>query len=250
MSKGHLLGLSLGPGDAGLITRKAWAALQSDGVWCYPVRKRGGASHALNIVARTELAIPDDAIELLFPMTHNSELLTQAWSAAAQRVLPTLQAGRDVLFLVEGDASTYSTFTYLARYIQAMDKDIVVEIVAGVPSFNAAAASTATPLAERDDTIAIVPAGYGIDELESLLPHFDSLVLLKVKPLLNRIVDWLEQRELLEYATFVEQSGTPDERTVHDIRELKGERVNYLSLMLIRNPHRKRASIERGCKQR
>ncbi|MDX8412594.1 MAG: precorrin-2 C(20)-methyltransferase [Mariprofundales bacterium] len=247
MNQGKLIAASLGPGDAGLITRKAWQVLQSDALWCYPVRRKGGVSHALGIVGRTELDTPADALALVFPMTHDAAVLAKAWARAAEKIVPVLQAGRDVVFLVEGDASTFSTFTYLARYVQKMDTNIAVETIAGVPSFNAAAANTSFPLAETDDTVAIVPAGYGLDELDALLPHFDSLVLLKVKPLLESVIDWLRTNSLLADAIFVEKAGTPEERIVRDVTLLKGETVNYLSLMLVRNTNRKRGEIMRGC---
>jgi len=111
LNKSKLIGVSLGSGDAGLITRRAWEAIQSDARWCYPVRKKGGRSHALGIVERAGLGIPEDAIELVFPMTHDAEVLARAWARAAALIVPILQAGRDVVFLVEGDASTFSTFT-------------------------------------------------------------------------------------------------------------------------------------------
>jgi len=250
MNKGKLIAASLGPGDEGLITRKAWQVLQSDARWCYPVRRMAGVSHALGIVARTALATPGDALALVFPMTHDAEVLAKAWARAAAKIVPVLQAGRDVVFLVEGDASTFSTFTYLAQYVQNIDADIVVETIAGVPSFNAAAASASFPLAETDDTVAIVPAGYGLDELDALLPHFDTLVLLKVKPLLDSLIDWLAAHDLLADALFVEKAGAPEERIVHDVALLKGEKVNYLSLMLVRNRKRKRGEVIRGCKKK
>ncbi|MDQ6990253.1 MAG: precorrin-2 C(20)-methyltransferase [Mariprofundaceae bacterium] len=248
--KGKLIAASLGPGDAGLITRRAWEVMQSDALWCYPVRRKGGRSHALGIAERTGLAMPNDALELIFPMTHDADVLARAWARAAAKIIPVLQAGRDVAFLVEGDASTFSTFTYLARYVQHLDTTIDVEIIAGVPSFNAAAASTSFPLAETDDTVAIVPAGYGLQELDQLLPHFDTLVLLKVKPLLDSLIDWLASHDLLDDVVFVEKAGAPEERIIADVASLKGEKVNYLSLMLVRNRNRQRGDVMRGCKQK
>lgn len=247
---GKLIGASLGPGDPGLITRRAWNVVQSDALWCFPVRKKGGKSHALGTIERTGLSMPEDAMELVFPMTHDVEILVKAWVRAAALIVPILQTGRDVCFLVEGDASTFSTFTYLARYVRQMDSNIVVETIAGVPSFNAAAADTGMVLAESDDTVAIVPAGYGLEELDSLLPHFDTLVLLKVKPLLDSLIDWLETRGLLEHVVFVEKAGAPEERIIRDVTVLKGEAVNYLSLLLLRNPNRKRGKVIRGCRKR
>lgn len=95
---GMLYGVSLGPGDPGLITRKAWDLLHSDADWTYPVRKKQGKSYALNIVLEAGLMRPDNHAELIFPMTHDRELLAKYWLQAAQQVLTKLQAGKDVFF--------------------------------------------------------------------------------------------------------------------------------------------------------
>ncbi|MDQ6989631.1 MAG: precorrin-2 C(20)-methyltransferase [Mariprofundaceae bacterium] len=248
--QGKLIAASLGPGDAGLITRRAWEVMQSEALWTYPVRRKGGQSYALGIAERTGLSRPDDALALVFPMTHDIEVLSRAWARAAAQIVPVLQAGRDVMFLVEGDASTFSTFTYLARYVQNLDSSIAVEVIAGVPSYHAAAASASFPLAETDDTVAVVPAGYGLHVLDTLLPHFDTLVLLKVKPLLDSVIDWLAERDLLQDAVFMEKAGAPEERMIRDVASLKGEKVNYLSLILVRNPNRQRGEVIRGCKKK
>ena len=265
-SKGCLYGLSLGPGDPGLITRRAWELLQGQGqrhgngqehspgqgpsLWAYPVRKWGGDSFALDIVQRAGLAVPDDAFPLCFPMTHNPEVLAKHWLAAAQTVLEHLERGRDVCFLVEGDASTYSTFGHLARTVTALDPAVRVEVIAGVTSYQAAAAHLGVALADADDTLAILPAGYGVHTIDHLLDEFDALVLLKVKPLLDDIIALLERRGLLEHARFVEKVGCPEERTVHDLTQIRGETVNYLSLLLVHNPHRAKGETLRGCRKK
>jgi precorrin-2/cobalt-factor-2 C20-methyltransferase len=249
-TKGRLYGISLGPGDPGLITRRAWELLNGDALWTYPVRKPGGDSFALDIVQRAGLAVPKSAIALCFPMTHDAEILAKHWLMAAQTILAHLEGGREVSFLVEGDASTYSTFGHLARTVTALDPEIRLEVVAGVTSYQAAAAHLGVPLADADDTLAILPAGYGIHTIDHLLDEFDSLVLLKVKPLLGDIIDLLERRGLLPHARFVEKVGCPEERTIRDLTQIRGETVNYLSLLLVHNPDRPRGDLTRGCRKR
>lgn len=246
---GKLFGVSLGPGDPGLITRRAWEVLQGDAHWAYPVRSRSSESYALGIAQRAGLVIPDNSSPLLFPMTHDAEKLGIYWLEAAQTVLSVLQSGQDVAFLVEGDASTYSTFGHLARTLKALDASIEIEVIAGVPSFHAAAASLQEPLTDVDDMLAIVPAGYGIEMLERLLDDFDTLILLKVKPILNDIIDLLARKNLLAHSCFIEKSGAPEERIVRDVASLKGEKVNYLSLLIVKNPGRQRGEIARGCRK-
>ncbi|GGY41101.1 precorrin-2 C(20)-methyltransferase [Pseudoduganella albidiflava] len=247
---GTLFGISLGPGDPGLITRAAWAALERrDAVWVYPARSGKTPSYALDIVHRAGLAPPDEHALLLFPMTHDGEKLARAWLRAAETVLPWLRAGRDVLFLVEGDASTYATFGHLARTVRALDPRVPVEIIAGVNAFTAACALADVPFAEQDDTVAIVPAAYGVSAVDRLLPDFDTLVLMKVKPILDELVDWLERRELLAGAHFIERVGAPDERRFSGdaILDLRGTKVSYLSLLIVKHPHRIRGERIKGC---
>lgn len=247
---GKLIGVSLGPGDPALITRQAWGVLQRPCHWAYPVRSATSGSYALGIAERAGLQPSAGTSTLIFPMTHDLEKLSRYWLKAAHTLLPLLEAGQDVAFLVEGDASTYSTFGHLARTVVALDPRIEIEILPGVPSFHAAAAHLGLPLAEVDDAVAILPAAYGIGTLERLLDDFDTLVLLKVKPLLDDIIALLKRRGLLSHARFVERAGSVEERIVTDLTELKGHKVNYLSLILVKNPERPRGELVRGCRRK
>lgn len=249
-SRPRLYGISLGPGDPGLITRRAWDLLQRGDCWTYPVRNQKSDSYALSIAMAAGLTMPQRHQALIFPMTHDVEILQGYWLRAAQQVLQMLQQGHDVMFLVEGDASTYSTFGHLAKTLRALDDSFAIEVIAGVPSYNAAAARLDMPIADVDDTVAIVPAGYGIAALDTMLSQVDCLILLKVKPLLDDIIAWLRQRELLAYAAFVEKAGSEEERVVRDITQLENQKVNYLSLIMVRNPGRQRGEVIRGCRKK
>jgi len=241
-SYGRLIGASLGPGDPGLITRRAWEALNSPARWVYPVKQLQEDSYALGILRRAGMAIPEDAQPLHFPMTSDPEILARAWASAAARSLELLTDGRDLVFLVEGDASSYSTFGHLARALREPEPAIDVEVIPGVSSFAAAAARIGEPLAEEGDTIAVLPASYGVEVIDRLLDELDTLVLFKVKPMLDEVLD------LLANACFVEKVGAPGERVVEDVARLRGETVAYLSLLLVRNPNRARGELHRGCR--
>ena len=58
---GRLIGVSMGPGDPDLITRRAWTALSGPARWTYPVKKEGEPSFVLDIAQRGGLAVPADA---------------------------------------------------------------------------------------------------------------------------------------------------------------------------------------------
>ena len=97
--------------------------------------------------------------------------------------------------------------------------------------------------------IAVVPAAYGVTMLDRLLPEFDTLVLMKIKPQLDNIIDWLDSRHLLVNAHFIEKAGVEGERVVSGeaLRQLRGEKVSYLSLMIVCSHHRVRGERLRGC---
>lgn len=241
---GRLIGVSLGPGDPGLITRRAWKTLQSGAHWTYPVRHQGADSYALDIVRRAGLALPVAHTPLVFPMTHDPDLLAIHWQLAATTVRDLLASGRDVAFLVEGDASTYATFGYLARAVRTLDPEITVETIAGVPSYHAAAARLGDPLASGSERIAVLPASYGIDTIRQLLPEFDTLVLLKVKPLLDDLIACFDELGVLPHCRLLERVGTKQERIERNLALLRGRPVHYLSLILVRNPARTAAALE------
>lgn len=246
-----LYGVSLGPGDPGLITLRAWHLLQSPCYWTYPIKNKNKPSYALQIALQAGLHMPENSTPLIFPMTHDKKILAGYWLRAAQTVIAILKQGSDVIFLVEGDASTFSTFQHLAKTVKTLDDTYPIETIPGVPSFNAAAAYAKTPLADTDDTIAIIPAGYGLSMIASLLNDFDTLVLLKVKPMLDNIIDFLQQKNLLSHSCFIEKAGSTQQRVIHDILRLRGEKVNYLSLLIItHNPYRQRGEMIKGCRKK
>jgi precorrin-2 C(20)-methyltransferase len=215
----------------------------------------GADSYALAIVRRAGLPVPPDALALHFPMTSDPQTLALAWARAGTQCAELLAAGRDLLFLVEGDASTYSTFGHLARAVRGLasepgfgrvEEGVDIAVIPGVSSYHAAAARVGAPLVEEDETLAIMPAAYGIAVIDRLIDTFDTLVLLKVKPLLDPLLDLLERRGLIDHACFVEKVGAPDERVVRTVATLRGASVAYLSLLLVRNPGRVRDILKRG----
>ncbi|MBF0183253.1 MAG: precorrin-2 C(20)-methyltransferase [Magnetococcales bacterium] len=230
---GRLIAASLGPGDPDLITRRAWQVLQTASCWAWPESRQEGGGYALAIAQRAGLPLPPHTLPLSFPMTRDLSVLAAHWQQAAERVLQQLQQGIDVVFLVEGDASFFSTFGHLQRTVQAMDERVPVEIIPGVPSPLAAAALTRESLCDGDQTVALVPATIGMARIDQLLTDFETVVLLKVRPVLEPLLDLLAHRGLLAKTRFIERAGAPEQRIVDQVERLRGSTVHYLSLLIV-----------------
>jgi precorrin-2/cobalt-factor-2 C20-methyltransferase len=54
----------------------------------------------------------------------------------------------------------------------------------------------------------------------------------------------LERHDLLDEAVFVERCGTSRERIVRDVSSLRGQRMNYFSLLLVRKEGIKASGLQ------
>ncbi len=246
-TSGTLFGVGLGPGDPALLTLKAADTVARTRVLAVPVKAVGAESYALGIVA--DRITPDHTVlELTFPMRSDPKVLKPHWQTAARRVLAYLDRGEDVAFLCEGDPFTFGTFIYVFREVSALRPSVPIEVIPGVSAYHAAASRTLTPLAAGDDRIAVLPATYGVAIVETMLKQFDTVVLLKVKPVIDDLLDLLERADLAHHAVFVNKVGTDQEAVVDDVTRLRGQKLDYLSLMLVRNPDRIKEPVLRGCR--
>lgn len=231
--KGKFYGLGVGPGDPELLTIKAHRILREVDIVCVPISKMEQESLALSIV-KPYLQEDKLVMELHMPMTQDETTLEASWSGAAEQILPYLQEGKQVAFLTLGDPSLFSTYTYLLTRIKKLDPEIVVETVPGITSLAAAAARINLPLAEGEERLTIVPALLDVDELTGILAESSNVVLMKVSRQFPEIVRILEQEGRLEDAVMVTRCGQPRERIIGDLRQVAGEKIDYMSLIIIK----------------
>ena len=110
---------------------------------------------------------------------------------------------KDVAFITEGDPMLYSEFSHLLEKIRSADPDTQVEVIPGVSSVMAAAASAGVPLATHGQRLAILPAVYGIDDLREAITNYDTTVLMEVNRTLLEALANLEKLGLAGKAIYV-----------------------------------------------
>lgn len=242
-----LTAVGLGPGDPELITVKGLRAIQAARLIFAPRSRDGEQSLALRL-ARPWLDLErQQIIELPLPMTRNRAELAPAWRAAATQIASNLaglvqnEAGLSEIqgvYLLLGDPLLYGTFIYIWQELIAHHPQIKIEIIPGVTSFAASAARAQVPLSTTSDRVAILPASYetGPEQLRRLLADFDTVILMKVGPVLPQILAVLAEMDLLASTLYAERVGMPEERLVFgpDLDRLRNERRPYLSLLIVR----------------
>jgi len=223
-----------------LLTRKAFRLLTSVPVIFYPAHEGKAQGFALTILQKAfEGEDGSGALTRCRPlpmtMVRGPGGERPHWTHAAEVVGEVLQSGQDAVFITEGDPLLYSTFVYLQAALAERFPQAQVEVVPGISSVSAAAARTNFPLAVADERIAVLPATFDPQFVEQALETFDTVVLMKVNQVLDQVMTILERRDLLKSAVLVERCGTPHERIVRDLASLRGQRVDYFSLLLVRN---------------
>lgn len=238
MQTGTLYGISVGPGDPELIPLKGWRLLKNAPVVAFPAGVGGKPGIAQQIVAEW-LSPQQVQLALNFPYVQDDGVLNRAWHEAAERVWEYLRQGLDVAFASEGDASFYSTFTYLSQAVKKLHPEVEVQTVPGICSPLAAAAALGVPLTSRAQRLAVLPALYAVEELETALDWADVVVLLKVSSVYEQVWAVLQRRGLLESSWVVERATQSEQLIYNDLRDRPYLNLPYFSLAIVQVPDSK-----------
>ncbi len=231
---GCLYGVGVGPGDPELLTLKAVRVLQQAPVVVAPRKTSRDRSYAYSIVEHLVDEARQEVLPLVFPMKKDLNELRLYWRDACDAIYQRLSAGKDCAFLTEGDPLLFGTFIYIYEMLRELHPDVRMEVVPGISSINASAARAGIPLVSGDDRLAVLPATYEGDKLRETLRDFDTVVLLKVHSVFDQVLDLLEEMGLTDGAVYVKKCTTSSEEIVRDIRRLRGQKLDYLSLLIVR----------------
>ena len=230
---GKIYGIGVGPGDPELLTLKAYHVLQEVDVLCIPKSKTEKDSLALSIV-RTIVNRDFKVLELLFPMTHDRDVLEQHWDLAAAQMAEQAREGKKAAFITIGDPMFYSTYAYVLERLKRSYTDIELETIPGITAFAACSSIINEPLTEAHEKLAVIPAAYGIEAIEEALANYDNVVLMKVNRLFDKVAGLLKDMNLVGKAVYISRAGYEDQFYTTDIESLVGKEKDYMSIMIIR----------------
>ena len=151
-----LIGVGVGPGDPGLVTRRAVEVLRDADRVVAPTTSAMAVGRAEAIVR--EVA-PDVAVERVpFVMEVATAARDAALDAAAATLVDHLDAGERVAFVTLGDPNVYSTFSSLAAAVGRQRPAVPIEVVPGIMAFQDLAARSGTTVVDGAEHLVLVPA--------------------------------------------------------------------------------------------
>ncbi len=236
---GRVYVIGIGPGDPELMTVKAVKILTEVPVLCFPKGKEEGSSVAMSIVAGTISLDAKEIIEIHFPMKkipvkdEASCDVSSKWEETVEIILGHVLKGKDIAFPTLGDPVFYSTFFYIHDKLLSLLPSLQVTIVPGVSSMSASSASAGIPLCLGSERMAILPATYE-EKLKETLLSFDTVILMKVNKVFDKILGLLEELGLVDSAIVVELASTDKQRIIKDLRSIKDENLHYFTTMIIK----------------
>ncbi|CAA9490551.1 MAG: Precorrin-2 C(20)-methyltransferase / Precorrin-3B C(17)-methyltransferase [uncultured Solirubrobacterales bacterium] len=243
---GRLYGVGVGPGDPDLVTLKAARLIAAADVVAYPVARRATTGGVARTIADPYLREGVVEVALTYPVTIEQSdhpggyeaAIADFYDASASQLAEHLDAGRDVVVLCEGDPFFYGSYMYLhAR----LSHRYVTEVVPGVTSFSAAAATAGTPLVKRDDVLTILPGTLPADVLATRLRSTDAAVVMKLGRTFAGVREAAEAAQVADRAVYVERASSADERSA-PLREVDAREVPYMSLVLVPTEHERATS--------
>jgi precorrin-2/cobalt-factor-2 C20-methyltransferase len=231
---GQVWGLGVGPGDPELVTVKALRLLRAAPVVAYPAPE-GGTSFARRIVARW-LSPAQREIVIAVPMESARFPAQTAYDEAASRIAAELETGRDVAVLCQGDPFFYGSFMYL---FDRLAERYPVSVVPGVSSLAACAAAARWPLAERMDTLSVLPASLAEPLLLCRLTEADAVAVIKLGRHFAKVRAVLGRLGLADGARYIEHASLESERVL-PLDAVDPATVPYFSMILL---HRRGAAL-------
>jgi precorrin-2/cobalt-factor-2 C20-methyltransferase len=175
---------------------------------------------------------------LTFPMSRTPAKHIAKWEKAFTEIGQRLEKGLSVAFTSEGDPSLYSTFIYLQREAQQRWPGVCVEIVPGVSSIAAVPSVTGVPLADGLERVAIIPAGYGVNDLADILNRFDTTILMKIGSEIPNVIAALEITGLIDKAVYVSHATMTQQQIVRDVRQLQADKGDCFAMIIVSRKER------------
>jgi precorrin-2/cobalt-factor-2 C20-methyltransferase len=235
MTTGRLIGVGVGPGDPGLLTLNAIAALSEADVIAH-LAKTGNASNARTIAAK-HFRPGVEELSLLYPVTTEipkedasyRETLRAFYDGAAAQIAAHLDRGHTVAVIAEGDPLFYGSYMHLHSRLA---RRYPTEVIAGVTGMSGCWSAIGKPIAQGDDVFTVLPGTLPEFELERRLADADAAVVMKIGRHLAKVRRALDRAGRLERAIYVER-GTMTNAAIMPLIDKLDTYAPYFAIVLV-----------------
>ena len=228
---GHLYLIGVGPGAPDLLTLRAVQILSTVDVIVAPRSRISNDSLALATV-RPHLRNAE-VIEHIYAMERNAEQTAQSWRTMADLTCDRIARGQSVAHITIGDPLIYSTCSYLVDQLDGRIPADHIHVLSGISAWQAPSALVGETLMTQNDKLTLLPADR-LDAVEEALKHSETVVIYKIGPRINGLIDLLKRMDLIDRARLVCYAEQEKQRIYLNLAEAHDERLGYMSTMIVR----------------
>lgn len=231
MNKSLISCVSLGPGEAELITLKALRVLQqADLIYCPGTREKSRSFKILR-----ELEIEEGKVELFeVTMSKDRSIVLNEYRAVAEEMMLVAKQGKRVAVVAEGDSGFYSSARYITDLIQN-DSELELQVIPGVPAFIACGARAGLHVVKQEESLWVITSGLTLETIQEGLENHRSMVVMKLSQHRKVVKEALLRFPEAEFHYF-ENIGVADEEFYSSNRdEIAHRDIPYFSILIIKN---------------
>ena len=229
----NLYFIGIGPGDPELLTLKAVRLIKECDILFFPAGKKSSDDSIAMKIIGDIIDIDKKRISFLhFPMVKGADNIAYAAEPSAEIIDKELAEGETGVFITVGCSTIFSTAGNL--FLSLKGKEMNIHFVPGISSINATASSAGFPLVYSEEKLAVLPATYSRDKIESCIDNFESVVLMKVHSSINLIKEMLDNKNLSETSYIVERATTDEEKVIRISDLPDGYKPHYMSTVIIK----------------
>ncbi len=220
-----LYGVSVGCGDYELMTLKAVKVLNFCKTIAVPKTHKDNTM-ALDIIKNVIDISDKNIVYLDFKMSRDKNENRIQHNKNAEIIIDNLK-NNDIAMISIGDISVFSTFSYIMDIVKSKGFD--VEVIAGVPSFCAVAATLQQSLTAIDKPLHIIPAAFS--DMDKIRGYEGTKVIMKSASKLDSVLDSLKDSE---YA-LVQNCGLENEVIYHKGDDKSKLSKSYFTTILVKD---------------
>ncbi|WP_298310434.1 precorrin-2 C(20)-methyltransferase [uncultured Aquimarina sp.] len=232
MIQGKIYGVSLGPGDADLITLKGLKALQQADKIYYPgsLFKDGRkSSYSLSILNQYDLDVEKQQGFYLKMDLERAQAKT-IYETTFQQIVKDYKKGLSVAIVSEGDISTFSSFSYVLEKIK--EHKLPINLIPGITSYLHLASESEIPLCLQNEKVVVIPRVQTRGELQEAIDNFDTVVLMKIKSVMESITSIIDTKK--HSIIYAERLGTDKQFITSNWAIANKREIPYFSLLIIK----------------
>ncbi len=171
--------LSLGPGNARLVTLQVFDLLQTADIIYCPATQMGNRFTSRAAAILKELGMDETKIRtFVLPMSDDRSRAKAVYASVAEEVMNECRKGKQTAVAAEGDISIYASIHYMMNYI--VERGFPVTQQSGIPSFIAATETEHFPLVLLEERLVVIPGNTTEEELKNYLNSGHTVVIMKL----------------------------------------------------------------------